>query len=87
MTVKMDFFISPPYMLPRMRTIFLAKLMPTNTEVRVPSKSALARRAPQLTTVKPGSNSSSSMGVGRTKSVLAKSACQVASATTRIGSR
>ena len=83
----MAFFISPPYMLPRMSTSLRVKLMPTKTEVRVPSKSALARRAPQLITVKPGTKSSSSMGVGRTKSVSAKSACQVASATTRMGRR
>ena len=54
MTEKMAFFISPPYMLPRISTSLRVKLMPTKTELRVPSKSALARRAPQLMTVKPG---------------------------------
>ena len=87
MTVNRAFFISPPYMLPRISTSLREKLMPTNTELRVPSKSALARRAPQLMTVKPGSNSSSSTGVGRRNSVLANSACQVASAITRTGRR
>ena len=87
MTVKIAFLISPPYMLPRMSTILRVKLMPTNTEVRVPSKSALARRAPQLMSVKPGMKSRSSAGVGRTNSVVAKSACQLASVITRTGSR
>jgi len=87
MTVKTAFLISPPYMLPRISTSLRVKLMPTKTEVRVPSKSALARRAPQSMTVKSGVKSSSSVGVGRTNRVSAKSACQVASAMTRIGSR
>src|SRR5450756_102360 len=64
MIEKTAFFISPPYMLPRMSTSLRVKLMPTKTDERVPSKSALARRAPQLTTVKPGTKSSSSIGVG-----------------------
>ncbi len=85
--MKTAFLISPPYMLPRISTSLRVKLMPTKTELRVPSKSALARRAPQATTVKPGAKSASSIGVGRTKSVSAKSACQVASATTRTGRR
>ena len=85
--MKMAFFISPPYMLPRMRTRRRLKLMPTYTELRVLSMSELARSAPQLITVNPGAKSSSSMGAGRTKSVWAKSACQLASATMRTGRR
>ena len=48
---------------------------------------SLAGRAPQSTTVKPGSNSSRSTGWGRTRRVCANRACQVASATIRTGMR
>ena len=93
MTLKSAFFISPPYIVPRMSTRRRLNEMPTKTDEGAgscgvaPSGASSAGNSPHSTTVKPGAKPSSSTGSGRTNRVCAKSACHDARATTRMGTR
>ena len=75
MTVNIDFFISPAYRVPPIRTTFLPKLMTTKVPVRVPCRSGSAWKSGAWSTVNPGRNWASSAGTARMNMLRTKSAC------------
>ncbi len=81
-----DFLISPPYIVPTIRTTRRSRSSPTNASERAPSALGEAVSAPQSITVIAGAKRSCSSTLDACrKSVWAKSPCQVASETTLIG--
>ncbi len=73
-TPKMDFFISPAYLVPPMRMMRRVKSAMMKAPDRVPSRSGTASNSGAAMTVNAGLCSASSAGFGRTKSWRTKSA-------------
>lgn len=74
--VKTDFFISPAYWVPMMRTFFSVKFRAMTASLFVPSFSGSREMCEALRISHSGSNVANSSFVGRMRRVLMKRACQ-----------
>ena len=84
---NIDFFISPAYSVPPIKTIFLVKSIRIKTSVLVPSVSGSAKKSLMHKIVNSGSCFSNSSVVGRINKLLENILCQTWSLITRIGKR
>ncbi len=85
-TLNIDFFISPAYWVPPIRTILRVKSISTKTLDFVPSTSGIASKSLMHITVNSGSWFSNSSFDGLINNCLAKRLCQAWSLITLIGS-